>query len=597
MLNLLDLQVAVPGTVGGSGVIKYIGPIRGKVGTFAGIELDSSIASTRGRNSGDVDGIHYFDVSLPGAGLFLPIERLRSVNTHLPPTVHSLSRKSSAHEHASTPSPVSRAIGSRISSSAGSDDKIAIGRDSPLLAAPKLQVPKRRVSSKDLYRPSHQTPRAVSANHVGTVGIDKSADKVIEALKRELNDTKILLECKNNALTEKSAILNDLQATVNELNPILQDYESAIAEKERKMLKQKHEYEAAREEWRQSLDLMLNAQQETEQLYELELNDLKEELAQLASKKDSENKLMLPKKLQGTYNEKTESNIIKIKSLESELNRVMKDLASTQSALDTASIELSSLRALSSSSSKQTDDIIGQLDSLSIQEKEDQETELRLEIAHLKKELIQKGQEADAAIRKLQDVELVYEEKMSQLKLDKDDQILKLSQDNAKQAARIEELLGLIDSSKSTVREVSKGTDVAIELEKAQALIQDLQHQLEMRPSFDELTELQESMDVVDDLHQKELQRKNNEISRLQSEKDILSLELKKFELLEVNGRLGFPAKQEMVAAQEDIVASSLQIHFPSTLTDASAGRDNWCGLCEREGHGSLECPYENDIF
>lgn len=585
MLSLLESLVSIPGTVGGSGIIKYIGPIRGKVGTFAGIELDNSTAAARGRNSGDVDGVQYFDVSSPGAGLFLPWERLRSVNTHLPPTVTSFSRTSGAIEHASTPSPISRAIGSRLSSSAASDDKVAIGRDSPLLVTPKLQVPKRRVSSKDLYRPNHQTPRAVSASYVSNIGMEKSAEKVIDALKRELNDTKLLLECKNNALTEKSAILNELQTTVNELNPILQDYENAIAEKERKMLKQKQEYEAAREEWRQSLDLMLNAQQETEQLYELELNDLKEELATLAAKKRDTTNLMLPKKEQKIRNEKVDI-------LELELNRVMKELASTQSALDTASIELSSLRALSSPSSKQTDDLIVQLDSLSIQG-----SGLPSEIDELKIKLEQKGKEADAAIQKLQDVELACEEQIAKLKFEKDQIIHNLTRENAKQADHIKELTDSIDSLKTSSRDRASGMGTSAQLEKAQSLIQDLQHQLEMRPSFDELTELQESMDIVDNLHQKELLHRNNEIKRLQSECDQLSSELKKLRAINIVAKLELFEELDLPPAQESLVTSSLQIHVPVRTTDASAGRVNWCGLCEREGHSSLECPFENDIF
>ncbi|ODQ78441.1 hypothetical protein BABINDRAFT_9227 [Babjeviella inositovora NRRL Y-12698] len=41
---------------------------------------------------------------------------------------------------------------------------------------------------------------------------------------------------------------------------------------------------------------------------------------------------------------------------------------------------------------------------------------------------------------------------------------------------------------------------------------------------------------------------------------------------------------------------SELMVYKPER-SDVSAGRKMWCGLCEREGHDSMECPYENDMF
>ncbi|KAB8596105.1 hypothetical protein FH972_025814 [Carpinus fangiana] len=64
--------VEVPG--GMTGVVKYVGPVRGKQGTFAGVELSREYAM-RGKNDGDVDGARYFTTSVPGAGIFLPSHR------------------------------------------------------------------------------------------------------------------------------------------------------------------------------------------------------------------------------------------------------------------------------------------------------------------------------------------------------------------------------------------------------------------------------------------------------------------------------------------------------------------------------------------
>ena len=45
--------VDVPGNM--QGTVRFVGPVQGKKGTFAGVELDAEFAA-RGKNSGDVDG-------------------------------------------------------------------------------------------------------------------------------------------------------------------------------------------------------------------------------------------------------------------------------------------------------------------------------------------------------------------------------------------------------------------------------------------------------------------------------------------------------------------------------------------------------------
>lgn len=74
--NAEDLEVGdiveVPGSM--HGTVKFIGSVQGKKGTFAGVELSKEFAK-RGKNSGDVDGASYFSTSIPGAGIFLPINK------------------------------------------------------------------------------------------------------------------------------------------------------------------------------------------------------------------------------------------------------------------------------------------------------------------------------------------------------------------------------------------------------------------------------------------------------------------------------------------------------------------------------------------
>ncbi|AEO53965.1 hypothetical protein MYCTH_2295934 [Thermothelomyces thermophilus ATCC 42464] len=64
--------VEVPGNM--TGTVRFIGPVAGRKGTFAGVELHPEYAN-RGKNSGDVDGVYYFTTSQPGSGIFLPLAK------------------------------------------------------------------------------------------------------------------------------------------------------------------------------------------------------------------------------------------------------------------------------------------------------------------------------------------------------------------------------------------------------------------------------------------------------------------------------------------------------------------------------------------
>lgn len=64
--------VTVPGDM--HGTVKFVGPVAGKKGTFVGVQLAPEYAP-RGKNSGDVDGKHYFKTTVVGSGIFLPMDK------------------------------------------------------------------------------------------------------------------------------------------------------------------------------------------------------------------------------------------------------------------------------------------------------------------------------------------------------------------------------------------------------------------------------------------------------------------------------------------------------------------------------------------
>lgn len=56
-------------------ILKYVGSVSGHDGVFCGLELCGSI-SNKGKNNGSVNGIPYFEVSIPNSGLFVPLRKV-----------------------------------------------------------------------------------------------------------------------------------------------------------------------------------------------------------------------------------------------------------------------------------------------------------------------------------------------------------------------------------------------------------------------------------------------------------------------------------------------------------------------------------------
>lgn len=211
-MEFIGTQLTVPGSRG-HGTLRYHGHIQGKTGMFGGIELIGPLAASRGKNSGDVDGIQYFDVAVPLTGLFIPWERLKSANPQL-----------------------ERDMSGRMSRQSSGSSR-------------QLNVPKRSAQS---------TPERQS---------ESDSKREIQLYKRQI-------ETLQDEAREKTDILAELQKTVAQLEPLLEEYERDLEDKDRKLAKQRAEFEKARENWRESMDLMSSTQQETELFYEEKLKEL-----------------------------------------------------------------------------------------------------------------------------------------------------------------------------------------------------------------------------------------------------------------------------------------------------------------------------------
>lgn len=667
MSDPIGLRVIIPGTARGYGIVKYVGAIEGKDGLFGGLELQGPIAASRGKNNGSVDGIQYFEVSQPQSGLFLPWDRLRSANPRLPQYDVPKSRPvSGSRESLYTPLPPSRPLSQRYSSLGSLDGSVGkingTGRASPFNVSQKLNLPKRNLSTKSLQSPefnrSSTTVRPESFLRPSSeTGLDT------ENLESELIATKHMLEEKSRMLREKNEILNELQGTVDELNPLLEDYEKSLEDKNRRLNKQRQEYDRARQEWRQSLDLMLSAQQEAEGLYELQIEELREELNNLRSNKGSgsdpesqslraeierlleeidkltsenaslkEAPVSAPSTKAGeTDDEYVELLLAKIEKLTQDvasIEFVMESIQSKSKEKDNRIVELEI--QLDELSQKEVNSLLQLMDTMAISDWQQKEDDYKSKLAALEKRLASMTEEKESERKRADELQHSASENVGLQKelLDKlsaqEAQLQKCIKESEDLRKTNDLLLAQVSSLEAENSELKKVTEVngsdKVPAKDAELLktIDDLKHELEMRPSFEELTELQTSLEELDSLHRNELLTKQKEIGNLreaakkqEEENSILTAKIgllekeqslvtpvdRKFQLAPLNPNR--PSPESGSLPDPDVWANNdaLPIHTPNQAIDLGGGRDDWCGLCEREGHNSLNCPYENDIF
>lgn len=650
----IGTRVAIPGTRG-YGLLRYYGHIDGKNGLFAGIELVGPIAASRGKNSGAVDGIQYFEVQQPMTGLFLPIDRLKVSN----PQLFSAKRNSNGtsispvNDVTYTPSPTNR---SRVSSRVTSSN---MGALSPPVFTKQLHVAKR-----DVWRDSRETPTAASnrstpvSSPPQTAGYVRSslAASVDRRMHQELSDLRVKTDLNEREMSEKMAILNDLRSTVNELQPLLEEYESELAEKDRKMARQKTDFERAREEWRQSLNLMLSGQLESEAIYEQKIDDLTAQLETLIKDKgrgpvpnndetakltkqmeilqkessilekslqsrivdqekvigDLQQKLQAAEALRETSEATFSASDDKLLELETQVERLtqdkysleffLEDLQSKNKIKDAAISELEEAVEAAKLQSSEVDSLTTNVASLKINE--DKIEELKTEIvamsskvSGLETQLRQKNAtitEFEARNASLQNEHMALKALYKELQ-----QLASLLQQQNE--TLLDSKTRLEQQLQETTSTTERGTGPQ-ELDLA-AKLDDLQHQLDIRPTFEELTELQASLDELDTLYQQQTLAKEMQVQELTVANKRLEEELQ--EALRAQSELQratSPSGKETAPSSADVSnglihESSLPIYKPATPADPSSGKDDWCGLCERDGHTSINCPYENDMF
>ncbi|OAA43060.1 Cytoskeleton-associated protein, Gly-rich domain protein [Cordyceps fumosorosea ARSEF 2679] len=362
-------SVEVPG--GLRGTVRFVGTVQGKKGQFVGIELNREFAP-RGKNNGDVDGISYFNTSVPGSGIFVPVSKAvrRESPSHAAypatPTPAANRRGPGQSSGYTPPMPALPKLGASIGPGARAPSPQSKSR--PRMSLPRPESPLRRTQMTPAPRPSIPSPskivrqaspvnrfaqsvrgtagdpskklgrldhslnigqRSNSAMGGGAVmdfdddpaplvqraarqpGLSTSAsafnlrrpssrannanEEEIERLKSQLEDRDSQLKEQASTLAEMESSLVELQSLIDQsdgprhLRNSMDDKDSAqlrlmLREKTEKIAMLTAEFDSHRADFRSTIDTLELASTETERVYEKRMEELMAEIRELESR-------------------------------------------------------------------------------------------------------------------------------------------------------------------------------------------------------------------------------------------------------------------------------------------------------------------------
>lgn len=315
-MALDDIQVGdlvnVPG--GMYGTVKYLGPVTGKPGRFAGIELAAEHAR-KGKNSGDVEGRKYFTPSVPGSGIFVPMNTTKYITKR--PSLTPAATTTTA----TTPVTPSRAPPLNFSKSAGPvtptvprptfrrpsmprpesprtapPPKLSVGSGlrTPSAASRTGPSPTPSIPRTPLKTPSRPPSRFSVVEDEGPVST-RTSDPLRKASSatevQELRDKVKTLEQqlldRDKQLEEQTSTLAEFQKTMEELEgPDALSIRALLREKNERIAQLTAEFDSHRADFRSTLDTLEVAASETERVYEQRLDQLMQENKELQDREE-----------------------------------------------------------------------------------------------------------------------------------------------------------------------------------------------------------------------------------------------------------------------------------------------------------------------
>ncbi|KAJ5555427.1 hypothetical protein N7535_007862 [Penicillium sp. DV-2018c] len=301
MAALDDVQVGdvvnVPG--GMHGTVKYLGSVAGKPGKFAGVELSAEHAA-RGKNNGDVDGRKYFTTSVPGSGIFVPMNNSKYV------TRRSTSGISAPNTPArGAPVNFSKSVGASLATPRPRVRRPSLPRpESPRVPPPKLNLAGLRTPSAASrtsgpnggMRSPVKAPSRLSDRPSSRLSIDDDAssygrpsDSSRRPLSSETQDLKDQIKSLEKQLLDRDKQLEEQSRTLGEFQATLEELEGSDGHSIRTQLRERNEritqltaeFDGHRADFRSTLDTLEIAASETERVYEQRLDELMQQNKEL----------------------------------------------------------------------------------------------------------------------------------------------------------------------------------------------------------------------------------------------------------------------------------------------------------------------------
>ncbi|EEP76679.1 3-hydroxyanthranilate 3,4-dioxygenase [Uncinocarpus reesii 1704] len=294
--------VNVPG--GMYGTVKFVGVVAGKPGRFAGVELAPEHAG-RGKNNGDVEGRHYFNTSVPGSGIFVPMNG-KYVTKRLSGTPQTPARPVTNF---------SRSVGPGVANPTASLNRPKFRRPSlPRPESPRAPVatspPKlslgglRTPSGFSKLTPGNGGPRTPhramrpSSRPPSRISVESNTPSVVkrgELVRTPAFDDQELMErvkYLEHQLQERDRQLEDQATTLAEFQKSITELEGLDALQVRAQLREKNdriaaltaEFDSHRADFRSTLDTLEVAASETERVYEKRIEELMQANRELQSR-------------------------------------------------------------------------------------------------------------------------------------------------------------------------------------------------------------------------------------------------------------------------------------------------------------------------
>lgn len=298
MTAIEDVQVGdlvnVPG--GMFGTVKFLGTVAGKPGKFAGIELSNEHAP-RGKNSGDVEGRKYFATSVPGSGIFVPMNNSKYVTRRSNSASASTFAVPTTPSRAAPPVNFSKSVGPGPSMPRSRVRRPSLPRpESPRVAPPKLSLSGLRTpsaaskasTSNGYQRSPIKAPSRLSDRPPSRVSIDDDASSygrpsdIQRPTSSESQDLKDQIKGLEKQLLDRDKQLEEQSKTLGDFQKTLEEFEGTdslsirtqLRERNERILQLTTEFDGHRADFRSTLDTLEVAASETERVYEQRLDEL-----------------------------------------------------------------------------------------------------------------------------------------------------------------------------------------------------------------------------------------------------------------------------------------------------------------------------------